>query len=177
MARRYPDGTPLAAKPKLSLVRPEHVENAAKLSAWCEAKKPPAKKRSAGIGDAAFLRDLDAVVEFLKNGKWAEATGRHFVALYADLHFRVYGIAPGDLGSKERAWAAKMANDLLAQEFGGDKAAMARFISWTWSRELDREKWRRQENRGGGRIDYRMQFGKRMLVDFRIDEARQRKTS
>lgn len=137
--------------------------------------KPPKKRKAAGVSDRKFVKDLDAVADFLERGTWEGAEGKHFVALYADLHFRVYGIAPADLGSKERTYAATQARRMIEKDFGGDLAEMARFVAWTWSREKGREQWRRENGReSASRIDWRLQFGPRLLVDFRLSEARRK---
>lgn len=177
MARRHADGTVVKPEEIVAAKRPVISDAARQMAEWCGAgseKKP--KKRTTGIGNKAFLKDLDAVAAMVRDDRWDGATGRHFVALYADLHFRVYGVAPADLGTKERAWAAKLANDLLAKEFDSNPAALAEFLAWTWRREKGREEWRRAQGRSGGRIDYRLQFGTRLLVDYRIEKAR-RKTA
>ncbi len=136
------------------------------------AGKAPKKRTSSGIGEAAFVKLLREVENMLASGSFGDATGRHFVALYADLHYRIYGVQAVDLGAKQRLYAAKMAGDLLRKEFGGDAAAMSRFVAWTWTREKERERWRRENGRAGNRIDWRLQFGPRLLVDWRLDEKR-----
>ena len=139
--------------------------------AWATPEK---KKKSSGIGDRAFLKCLDEVAGMLADGQWSKAKGRHFVALYADLHTRIYGVEPIDLGPKERMFASRMADMLLEKQFEGDPDRMAKFIAWTWSREKEREAWRRRtpSSTSGYRIDWRLQFGPRLLVDFRISESR-----
>ncbi len=137
-------------------------------------KAPKKRVSGAGLSDKRFLKLLDEVEAFLAAGSWKGAEGKHFVALYADLHFRVYGIAPADLAPKERLYASGMAKSLLAKEFGGDRDEMSRFVAWTWTREKERERWRRENGRDGQRIDWRLQFGTRLLVDFRLAEARRK---
>ena len=138
-------------------------------------KKDPAKKKRElkGIGDAAFSKLLEETAGMLERGEWSEAKGKHFVALFAELHFRVYGVACDELGPKERVFATKLANDMLANEFEGKPEEMARFVAWLWSREKGREEWRRENRRSGSRITWRTQFGVRaVLTDYRIDQAR-----
>lgn len=141
----------------------------------------PKRKRAAkgegrevkGIGDAAFAKLLEEVADMLARGAWEGAQGRHFVALFAELHFRVYGLACDELGPKERVYATKLANDMLAKDFAGDPRAMAEFVAWLWSREKGREEWRREHGRGGGRISWRTQFATRaVLTDFRLEKER-----
>lgn len=149
--------------------------NAAALQATAEARRvvtAPKKKTVRGVGDARFLEALDAVACMLREGRWVEASGLHFVALYADLYFRVYGIQALDLGAKERVFASKLAEDMLHKDFKGDRQAFARYVSWTWSRERSREEWRRENGKTGGRISWRVQFGRNLLADYRVEEAR-----
>lgn len=161
-----------ANAPSGTFLIPVNREVADKLAEWCRPKS--AKRKSTGIGDSRFVKALDEAARMLATGEWKEATGIHFAALYADLHFRVYGVEAEDLGSKERVYAAKLATDMLADAFGGDRDAMARFVAWTWSREREREKWRRETGNGGGRVTWRAQFGKKLLTEFRLEEARRK---
>lgn len=129
-------------------------------------------KKSKTIGDSAFMKALEQVGEMLKEGKWSEATGRHFVALYADLYFRVYGMLPEDLGPKERVFAAKLAGTMLDKQFQGNRDEMAKFLAWTWTKEKEREQWRRDNQRDGGIIDWRFQFSAKLVQSYRMACAR-----
>jgi hypothetical protein len=150
--------------------------NAAASEAAARASAASAKKAKGkgvkGISDERFIALLDEVKSMLAGGTFATATGPHFVALYADLHFRVYGVEAVDLGPKERVYASKLAGDLLEKDFRGSRDDMARFVSWTWTREKSREQWRRDHARSGGRVSWRFQFGRELLTDFRIADAR-----
>lgn len=142
--------------------------------------KPKARKKGVkGISDARFLEVLDEVKEKLAAGAWGTATGIHFVALFADLYFRVYQVAPDDLSRPpERAFATKLANDMLRGDFAGDADAMAKFVAWTWTRERRTEAWRREDPvaRSGRRLSWRVQFSRAILSDFRVAEARAKAT-
>jgi hypothetical protein len=139
-------------------------------------KKAPKKKSAPrGMSDKAFAKVIDEATEFLAKGTWEKAEPKHFVAIYADLHFKVYGAPPGELGSRERAYAATMAKKMLDSEFGGDRIAMSKFVAWTWTREKETEQWRRRTGNPGRRIDWRLQFGGRLLTDFRVDENRRKR--
>jgi hypothetical protein len=131
-------------------------------------------KKAKTVGDAAFMKTLAAVSEMLRDGRWQDAEGKHFVGLYADLYFRVYGILPGDLGPKERVFASKLAGQMLAKQFDGDPGSMAKFMSWAWTREKEREGWRRSNGKDGSRIDWRFQFSAKLVQDYRIAEARKK---
>lgn len=130
------------------------------------------KKKSKTIGDAAFERDLSKAEAMLAAGTFGEATGRHFVALYASLYFRVYGLLPEDMGPKERVYAAKQANLMLEKQFGGDRQEMAVFMAWLWTREKSTEQWRRDNGKDGKVIDWRFQFSPSAVQKYRIAVAR-----
>lgn len=137
--------------------------------------KPKPKPRMRGMGADALAKAFAELEEMLKAGQIAKATGRHFVALYADLYCRVYEVPPEDLGSKERVYAAKLANDMLAKDFGGDAEKFADFVGWTWTREKGREDWRREYGRKGSRISWRVQFSQRSLfAEYQLDKHRER---
>lgn len=150
--------------------------NAAALEAQAGAVRaaslPKRKSSARTVADGRFLQALDDVSKMLREGRWEEAEGLHFAALYADLHFRVYGAAATDLGPKERTYAARLADNMLEKDFAGNRRAFAMFVSWSWSREKGREEWRRTQNKSGGRISWRDQFGRRLLAEFRVEEAR-----
>lgn len=129
-------------------------------------------RKSKTIGDAAFMKALEQVGEMLKLGQWQSARGMHFVALYADLYYRVYGMLPADLGPKERVFAAKLAGTMLSKQFQDDRDAMAKFLAWTWTKEKETEKWRRENNRDGGIIDWRIQFSAKLVQSYRMACAR-----
>jgi len=141
------------------------------LEAFTGSPKKSAKK-SKTIGDAAFMKTLEQVGEMLKTDKWGEATGRHFVALYADLYFRVYGFLPADLGPKERVYATKLAGTMLTRQFSDDRSEMAKFMAWTWTRERETEKWRRENGREGGIIEWQHQFSAKLVQRYRMACAR-----
>jgi hypothetical protein len=136
------------------------------------ARRSPKKSE---IDDDAFMETLAQIGEMLKNGAWNEATGEHFVALYADLHYRTYQVLTDDLGPKERAFAIDFAEKMLSKQFGDDRDAMARFIAWTWTREKEPEQWRRENGRDAGRITWRTQFGASLLTDYKTWCARKGK--
>lgn len=133
---------------------------------------PDKKRRSKTISDSVFARVRVGVERMIKSGDWSDATPRDFVALYAMLHNRVYGVEPEDLTSSTRLYAASLAHKLLDRSFGGDQGEFAGFIRWVWIREEGREKWRRQNNVSGGRISWRLQFNGALVADWRIDRVR-----
>lgn len=153
------------------------------LAAWAatsEKPKSPGPKKAKtlhGTSDAQMLKHLDEVTEMLRTKKWNLAGPQHFVALYADLHFRVYGVQDLALDSKNRAYAKSAARRMLAEDFGSDPGAMAAFVAWTWTREREKEAWRREKGIDRGRMQWRFQFGKALLVDYRLAVERKKSRS
>lgn len=143
---------------------------AAALNTWA-TKKPKALK-SKTVSDRTMRKAADEAEFCMRTGEWAAARPLHFVALYAHLHERVYGAAPLELGPTERLHAAGMAAQMLKKHFGHQAAEMAEFMRWVWTREQGREKWRRDNDRPGGRIGWRFQFNGSLLTDYRVDQAR-----
>jgi len=133
--------------------------------------EPPKKRGVRGVNDEKFLDQLEEFERLVASDRIAEATPMHFVALYADLHARVYQAPPVDLGPKERVFAARLAKDLLEKDFGGSPHALAEFLAWTWTREKGRVKWRAENGREQSRISWRLQFGRSLLADYRVAKA------
>lgn len=126
---------------------------------------------SRSFGDAASRRSAAEVAVFRDSGDWASATPRHFVALHEDLHAEVYGVRSG-MSSRERQLACFAASKALRDDFAGDPAAMAEYVRWAWlDRELGRERWRRENKRGGGRLGWSLLFGK-AVGDYRLEVMR-----
>lgn len=140
--------------------------------------EPPSEKRirAKTISDSAFARATREATEMIHGAlAWDEAAPRHFVALYAILHERVYGVAPCDLTPVGRLHAAGMAARLLEKQFGGERVELYEFVCWTWKREEKREKWRAEKGCEGGRIGPRLQFSGALLADYRVEAARARR--
>lgn len=146
------------------------------LAAFLGPPRKPKKKTVRGIGAIVFAQLLEETARMLAAGDFANAQGKHFVALYAELHFKVYGVAPGDLDAKARSYAAKLATDMLAGDFANDRSRMASFIAWSWSREKQAEEWRRANPAlsKGGRMSWRAQFSRGKLTDYKVEEARKK---
>ena len=136
---------------------------------WANKSK---RIKSKTVPNKRFTLATDEAVQRMRDGDW-EGTGTlTFIGLYAYLHNAVYGCEPGELGPTERLRAAGMARRMLDRDFDGDAAAMADFMRWCWKRESDREKWRRETGNEGGRISWMLQFGGKLLTDYRVDLAR-----
>jgi hypothetical protein len=140
----------------------------ARLDQFLGNRKTTAEKRaSKTIGDAAFGRAISQTREMMSTGVWGPAYPRHFVALYVVLHEMVYGVTPAELGPRPRVLAAGFAARMLEKEFDDDPGKMAAYVKWVWTREKDREEWRRKNGRDSGRIGWRLMFGPALLTDWR----------
>lgn len=148
----------------------EERDSGTTLAGWALAGGPR-KARARTIPDAAWERARREAEAMMRTGEWGEALPRHFVAAYALLHERVYGVADGELAPPVRLRAAAAASRCLDHEFGGDRGAMAEMVRWAWQRELEREKWRRANGRQGGKLTAWLQFG-RVVTDYRLAQAR-----
>ncbi len=132
----------------------------------------PARGKSKGMSVDTMARAANEMNRMVAEQDWSGAQGKHFVALYAFLHLRVYGVESADLGSSERVYASGAATRMLEREFGGDGAQMAEFMRWCWQREKKTEAWRRANHRSGRRVSWRLQFGGVLLTDWRVEVAR-----
>ena len=137
---------------------------------------PPKRKRSA---NGVYDRSVTEVAGWLAGSEgqetWGRAEARHFVALYAVLHERVYGAAPAELRSEAWWGAVSAAGKMLREEFGGEPARMLDFVRWTWRREQGREK-KRGDEQEVRRVGWKLQFLTRhLLTDYRVANAQARK--
>lgn len=152
-------------------------EVAAGVDAWTEGKVEQRTKvasKPKQVSNASMERAAREVGEFLKTGEWSSAKPLHFVALYAWLHRKVYGVDTTELTPTTRLHACAMVALMLRKEFDGEQGKLADFMRWVWVRETEREKWRRENNRDGGSIGWRLQFatGNRLVVEYRLSLAR-----
>jgi hypothetical protein len=131
------------------------------------------RKRSFSTGPTVRERvtaEMDAMAE---SGDWSDGNGAHLVALYCWCHRAVYGLEPEDLDSKGWARAAALAARMILTQFGGDCTAAALFVRWAWSREHEREEYRRKNGRSGSRLTWWFQFaGGALVTEYRLDIAR-----
>jgi hypothetical protein len=159
---------PPASTTQLKLVTEESLGD------WA-ATAPVAKKRPARMKTIPQL--IPEVERMLGDGEWSKAHPRHFVALYAELHKRVYGFLPSDMldSPKARLGACGMAKRMLEKHFGSDPNAMATFFKWFWEREHVREMRRRNKGQAEGwRVGWRWMFNSALVDDYRVEAHRLR---
>ena len=144
------------------------------LQSFAPPRKQRGKKESLTPGEWAKAKLRAA--QFMEHADWTEAWPRDFVAAYAMLHKEIYGVDPVELTPEMQYRAAACMGNLLGKEFHDDKNLFAEFMRWTWTREEGREKWRRANNKPGGRITWQAQFlvGS-ALSDWRLDHVRRGK--
>jgi hypothetical protein len=148
---------------------PSQLARATALSDWVGVGKSKPKSKPSPV--TCFKRAKHELEQFLLEGPLDDRMkGRHFVALYARLHEKTYGVAPAELEGTVFFGAVSAADRMLRVEFDGKAEAMIDFIRWVWVRERSREKGRRaREEATAFRIQWRLQFVRReLLVDFRV---------
>jgi len=150
---------------------------ATEMDAWTAPVVDRRKKqaeRPKTITNKSMERAANELQAFMTSGEWGGAKPLHFVALFAWLHEKVYQVHPVDLTPEARMTACGMASAMLKRDFSDDPAQFATFLRWVWTREREREAWRRENNRDGGSIGWRFQFaaGSKLVVDYRLHLAR-----
>lgn len=172
-ARAVPD-----AQSSFDDLDPDTRDSAMRLAAFGDdRRKPGLKKRRPSMSAKRLAAVRSEVVEMLRTGDWESATSQHLVALYAELHARVYGVASSEVeGGGQAAGAAIVAaGRLVSTLFGGNATDAVLFMRWVWQREAQREEWRRQKGaEGGGRIGWKLQFARCLVDDYRLAERRAR---
>jgi hypothetical protein len=132
--------------------------------------KPPSRRYIPMEEQIATAKD--EMPRMAKAGDWGDATGMHMVALYGFMHQEVYGFEPLELDKKAWASGAKHALRCCEKFFGADYGALAEFMRWCWKREIERETWRKANQRDGARLTWRWQFAAQLVSDYRVHAQR-----
>lgn len=133
-------------------------------------KKRP--KKQPGARRQEYIADVE---DRIKRQDWSNVTVAMLVALYWVCHIKIYGCEPAELDSANTFTnAMKCAGKMVKEQFDGDLQKAVNFMRWVWTRERDREDWRRRNNVAGGRrITWQQQFIYLGLVtDWRAAKAR-----
>lgn len=146
-------------------------EAAASLASMVE-QKMNAKRRPPRASRDQIGRAREQMNAMAASGEWGEASGTHLVALYEWLHEQVYGVATAELDPKTWTLAAQAAGRMAEQQFDGDYGRAVVFMRWWAKREMEREKWRRENNRPGGRVGWRLMWHGTLVTDYKVDHAR-----
>ena len=130
------------------------------------------KKRATRAGKQTVAKYKDEAQVFLDKGDWSEANASHFVGMYAVLFEYVYKVALDIKGNDWRG-ACSAARAMLKNEFNEDNDHFIAYVRWVWSREDEREKWRRENNKSGQVIGWRLMFSSRnLLTEYKVHLAR-----
>ena len=163
------DTAPLCTLAEALGVAEERKRAADECASWAKGRKSKPPQADTGLEVS-----LSEASHRMASGEWAGALPRHFVALWASCHERVYGAsAVGELAGMGWRASVKAAASLLRDEFGGEPDEMARFVRWTWVREEGKERW----CKGKGyerkkRVGWRQQFGAELVTEYRVEQAR-----
>jgi len=137
--------------------------------------QPPRAKRitwlRSSIGDGLIEKLFTEVVAMIDSNDFSEFTPSHAVAMHAHLFSETYGVPTGDPPAF-RGVVCRRAASLFEKEFEKDAEAFVKYILWVWSREEQREEWRRKNGRSGATIGAMWQFDQRLVTEYRIDQKR-----
>jgi hypothetical protein len=101
--------------------------------------------------------------EFVKTRCWTGAGPGHLVGLYVICHEHVYGVPPLELDAVAWTMAKLSATKLVTECFDGDVPRAASYVQWVWTREQEREQWRRRNGAQTYRVGWRLVFASRHL--------------
>jgi hypothetical protein len=138
-----------------------------------EVKPKPKPKRRATMAAGVFNRALTEVNAMMLTQDWSEFSARHVVALYDLMFKKTYGIEPV-MTAAERHRFVMQAAQFVKREFGDDFDAALDFYQWLWAREIDREKWRRENGREGGSLSMWSMVASKPLNEYRLSLTRKR---
>ena len=140
------------------------------LSDWTNAT-PEKKKRSNTVTPKTWEKAMFVVRTMFATGDWTRATPIHLVATFALLHRSTYGVLPGELDAVTLFRVRLHATKFFVQEFDSDWSKFVQYARWVWTREKQREEWRKRNNN-----DYRLGpyqfFSKKILTDWIVSQGR-----
>ena len=156
----------------------DKVEGAAEqFEGWAsDVPQSGERKKRTGATKGQIDRWRKEMVVMRGSGNWEGAKPVHVVALYAHAHEQVYGVPPAELAGQEYMRAAAFASRLLKDSFSGDVDAMVGFVAWTWferaggKNERAMHAWRVREGRALYRVGWPLQFGGKLLTDWRLEQ-------
>lgn len=162
--------------PRRKFINPPPQHNAQvadAMAVWSGASKPKRPRQLRGPSEKQRDAFFSEASDMMKTDQWRAGQPDHFVALYAQLHERVYKVFPLELETPQWTLARAAAKTCLEKDFGGDGDMMSDFMRWCWRREAQDEKKRREGIKEGDfRISWRYQFCTRLVTDYRIAMAR-----
>lgn len=158
------------------LIKKRAAEDVDKAAANIAAFVGSPSKRKSSRPSAGSRRKqyIEEVRERMKRKNWEGMTAGKLVALYWLCHERVYGVTPVEI-DKASTWtsAMKQAGSMVQKHFDGDVDRAITFMRWCWTRELEREKWRRDNGKEGRRLSWQNQFiHHHLITDWRAAAMR-----
>lgn len=163
---------------------PRHIKSRAGDKARAEAADagarieafvgPATKRKSRPSAGARRQEHIVEVRDRIKRNDWDGLTPGKLVALYWVCHERVYDTTPVEI-DKASTWTIVMkhAGTMVARHFDGEMDRAITFMRWVWTREREREQWRRSNGKQGRRITWQNQFVHDHLIsDWRAAAAR-----
>jgi hypothetical protein len=161
------------------------------------AKEKRAKPKT--MAAAVFNRARVETQAMMDSCDWEGCTARHILALYDLMHVKTYGIEAsmsaterhqlvlraGGFVRREfgvvidccemRQASRSVAETLTCSSCGEHVATKGNFVDavdyfcWLWTREIGREKWRREHpERGGGRLTMGICMAGTVITDYRL---------
>ena len=130
-------------------------------------------RHALAVSQSREAKAREEMLSLLASGDWSRADAYSLLALYKWCHAQVYAIEASDVVGQEFGIAAQVAKAFASREFANDYNETVVFIRWTWKREQEREKWRRENGKQGGRLSWRVQFSNTLLIDYRLYLARE----
>lgn len=167
--------------------------------------KPRTTKKPKTIAAGVFNRARSETQAMIDSGEWSECTPRHLVALYDLMHMQIYGVealmssterheAVLRMGSfvrrafgtaidccDRRQTSHEAPKTLTCKTCGADVPTRANtdpaidYFRWLWTREMGREKWRRENDRDGERLTIHACISSMRLTDYKLHLTRRRR--
>lgn len=133
----------------------------------------PRKKKTRAVAASAHGRTIAEASTMMRTRKWDGCAARHLVALYDLMHERTYGVA-SEMSPTERYRSTMLMGAFVKRSFAGDFVEAVAYFRWVWTREIGREKWRRENNvTDGRRIGFALMMSGSMVTDYRLALHRQ----
>jgi hypothetical protein len=158
-----------------SIEEGEDPPKVARLSDWAKRTRSgkPKTAKPKTIAAAVFNRARAETSAMMETGDWSSCTARHLVALYDLMHVKCYGVE-ASMSSSERHTLVLRAGGFVKREFSGDYDRAIDYFRWLWTREMGREKWRRENHREGMRVTLGMCLSGMVITDYRLHLTRTR---
>lgn len=132
----------------------------------------PKRRAKRSIAAAVYSRTEFETQAMIDERNFDGCQIRHLVALYAIMHKKCYGVEVV-MSSTERYTATARMGRFARTMFGGDLDKVIDYLRWLWTREMSREKWRRENNHGGGTISFFATISGALVTQYRVFLSRQ----